>query len=102
MITLAARAGAHGEGPLTVSADFLVADMSSRSRRSTTARRWRSTRRVTRSGLITRSDLVAPPRRRVMLVDHAEQAQSAPGIAEAEIFEILDHHHIGSIETRVP
>ena len=37
-----------------------------------------------------------------MLVDHAEQAQSAIGIDQAEILEILDHHHIGSIETRVP
>jgi manganese-dependent inorganic pyrophosphatase len=53
-------------------------------------------------GLITRSDLVAPPRRRVLLVDHAEMAQSAPGVEQAEIVEILDHHHIGSIETRVP
>ena len=41
-------------------------------------------------------------RRRVILVDHAEQAQSVPGIEQAEIVEILDHHHIGSIETRVP
>jgi manganese-dependent inorganic pyrophosphatase len=38
----------------------------------------------------------------VVLVDHAEQAQSAMGIDEAEILEILDHHHIGSIETRIP
>jgi manganese-dependent inorganic pyrophosphatase len=38
----------------------------------------------------------------VILVDHAEMAQSAVGIGEAEILEILDHHHIGSIETRVP
>ncbi len=53
-------------------------------------------------GLVTRSDLVAPLRRRVVLVDHAEQAQSAVGIDEAEILEILDHHHIGSIETRIP
>ena len=37
-----------------------------------------------------------------MLVDHAEQAQSVPGVEQAEIVEILDHHHIGSIETRVP
>ena len=37
-----------------------------------------------------------------MLVDHAEQAQSALGIGQAEIVEILDHHHIGSIETRIP
>jgi manganese-dependent inorganic pyrophosphatase len=53
-------------------------------------------------GLIRRSDLVAPPRRRVLLVDHAEQSQSVPGVELAEIVEILDHHHIGSIETRVP
>jgi manganese-dependent inorganic pyrophosphatase len=53
-------------------------------------------------GLITRADLVAPGRRRVILVDHAEQAQSVAGVERAEIVEILDHHHIGSIETRVP
>ena len=53
-------------------------------------------------GLVTRSDLVAPPRRRVLLVDHAERAQSVLGVEQAEIVEILDHHHIGSIETRIP
>jgi manganese-dependent inorganic pyrophosphatase len=53
-------------------------------------------------GILTRSDLVAPARRRVLLVDHAEQAQSVAGVEHAEILEILDHHHIGSIETRVP
>ncbi len=53
-------------------------------------------------GLLRRSDMVSPPRRKVILVDHAEQAQSAPGIDQAEIVEILDHHHIGSIETRIP
>jgi len=53
-------------------------------------------------GLVGRSDLVNPRRRRVVLVDHAEQGQSVPGVEEAEIVEILDHHHIGSIETTVP
>jgi manganese-dependent inorganic pyrophosphatase len=53
-------------------------------------------------GLVTRSDLVNPTPRRVILVDHAEQGQSVQGIEHAEIVEILDHHHIGSIETRVP
>ena len=53
-------------------------------------------------GLVTRSDLVDPEPRRVLLVDHAEQAQSVAGVEQAEIVEILDHHHIGSIETRVP
>src|SRR4051794_23918871 len=53
-------------------------------------------------GLVTRSDLVNPEPRRVLLVDHAEQVQSVAGVEHAEIVEILDHHHVGSIETRVP
>jgi len=53
-------------------------------------------------GLIGRSDLVSPQPRRVLLVDHAEQSQSVIGVEQAEIVEILDHHHIGSVETRVP
>src|SRR5690606_3528850 len=40
--------------------------------------------------------------REVVLVDHAEQAQSVPGVEHAHIVEILDHHHIRSIETRFP
>jgi manganese-dependent inorganic pyrophosphatase len=51
---------------------------------------------------VSRSDLVNPTPRRVLLVDHAEQAQSVLGVEEAEIVEILDHHHVGSIETTVP
>ncbi len=53
-------------------------------------------------GLVTRSDLVNPEPRHVLRVDHAEQAQSVEGIEQAHIVEILDHHHIGSIETKFP
>jgi manganese-dependent inorganic pyrophosphatase len=53
-------------------------------------------------GVVTRTDLLSPSPRRVILVDHAEQAQSVIGVEQAEIVEILDHHHIGSIETTVP
>jgi manganese-dependent inorganic pyrophosphatase len=53
-------------------------------------------------GLVTRGDLLSPRPRRVLLVDHAEQVQSVPGVEEAEIVEILDHHNVGSIETHVP
>ncbi len=53
-------------------------------------------------GLVTRADLSSPPPRKAILVDHAEAAQSIPGVEEAEIIEILDHHHIGSIETTHP
>jgi manganese-dependent inorganic pyrophosphatase len=53
-------------------------------------------------GVVSRSHLVDPAPRRVVLVDHAEEGQSVPGVERAEIVEILDHHHIGSIETRSP
>jgi manganese-dependent inorganic pyrophosphatase len=103
MITLAAPCSALMErDPLTVSTDFLVDDMSEQIKEShygAAVALGADNRPV---GLVTRSDLVAPSRRRVVLVDHAEQAQSAVGVGEAEILEILDHHHIGSIETRIP
>jgi manganese-dependent inorganic pyrophosphatase len=53
-------------------------------------------------GVVTHAELVAPEPRLVLLVDHAEQAQSVIGVERAEIVEILDHHHVGSIETTVP
>ena len=53
-------------------------------------------------GIVSRRSFVNPRPRRVMLVDHAETAQSVSGVETAEIVEILDHHHIGSIETKVP
>jgi manganese-dependent inorganic pyrophosphatase len=53
-------------------------------------------------GIVTRTDLLNPEPRRVLLVDHAERAQSVPGVEQAQVVEILDHHHIGNIETRIP
>ncbi len=38
----------------------------------------------------------------VVLVDHNEYAQSADGIENANIVEIIDHHKIGGITTDVP
>jgi manganese-dependent inorganic pyrophosphatase len=103
MITLAAPCHALMDGnPLTVRVEDLVSDIS----REVKDVHYRAAVAVDAAGrpvgLVTRSDLVAPQPRRVLLVDHAEQAQSVPGVQEAEIVEILDHHHIGSIETRVP
>jgi manganese-dependent inorganic pyrophosphatase len=103
MITLAAPCSALMErDALTATTEFLVDDISEEIKESHygAAVVIDSHRRPV--GLVTRSDLVSPPRRRVLLVDHAERAQSAPGIDQAEIVEILDHHHVGSIETRIP
>ncbi len=103
MITLAAPCHALMEkDPLSVTSEYLVADVSEQIRQIHYAAAVVVDARRRPVGLITRSDLVAPVRRRVVLVDHAEQAQSVPGVEQAEIVEILDHHHIGSIETRVP
>lgn len=53
-------------------------------------------------GIVTRTDMLNPAPRHVLLVDHGEQAQSVLGVEQAHIVEILDHHHIGSIETKFP
>ncbi len=103
MISLAAPCEAMADkDPLTVGLDDLIADVSDQVKdvhyRAAVA--VDAERRPV--GLITRSDLVSPAPRRVILVDHAEQGQSVAGVEQAEIVEILDHHHIGSIETRVP
>ena len=37
-----------------------------------------------------------------MLVDHNEAAQSVPGLEEAEILEIIDHHRLADIQTNYP
>ena len=54
------------------------------------------------TGVITRTDLLNPKPRRVLLVDHAEIGQSVKGVEKAEVVEILDHHHVGDIETASP
>jgi manganese-dependent inorganic pyrophosphatase len=53
-------------------------------------------------GVVSRTDLLNPQPRRVLLVDHAEVGQSVKGVEKAQIVEILDHHHIGDIETTTP
>jgi manganese-dependent inorganic pyrophosphatase len=103
MITLAAPCRAFMEcDPLTVTREDLVDDVSEQIKESHYGAAVVVDAERHPVGLLTRSNLVAPPRRRVILVDHAEQSQSVAGVERAEIVEILDHHHIGSIETRVP
>jgi manganese-dependent inorganic pyrophosphatase len=53
-------------------------------------------------GVVTRTDLVRGRRRRVVLVDHNEQAQSAIGIEQAQVVEVIDHHRIGDVQTSQP
>jgi len=53
-------------------------------------------------GLLSRNHLINPQRKRVILVDHNEMNQSAEGLEEAEILEVIDHHKIGDIKTVMP
>jgi len=53
-------------------------------------------------GLLSRSHLINPAKKKVILVDHNELGQSAEGIEEAEILEVVDHHKIGDIKTSIP
>ena len=53
-------------------------------------------------GILTRYHLLRPRRKRVVLVDHNEAAQSVPGLDEADILEIIDHHRLADIQTNNP
>ena len=53
-------------------------------------------------GVLTRYHLLRPRRKRVVLVDHNEASQSVPGLDEAEILEIIDHHRLADIQTTNP
>ncbi len=88
--------------PLSVEPDDLVADVAERMREVHYSAAVVVDDDGAPAGVVTRAELVNPAPRQVLLVDHAEQAQSVPGVSEASIVEILDHHHIGSIETRFP
>lgn len=54
------------------------------------------------AGILTRTNLAMGERRRVVLVDHNEISQSAPGVAHASVVEIVDHHRVGDIQTSAP
>ena len=88
--------------PLTVEPDDLMADVAERMREVHYSAAVVVDDGGAPAGVVTRAELVNPTPRQVLLVDHAEQAQSVRGVSEASIVEILDHHHIGSIETRFP
>jgi manganese-dependent inorganic pyrophosphatase len=55
------------------------------------------------TGVLSKSDLVNPPRIRLALVDHNEYAQAVNGVEEAEITEVIDHHRLaGDLVSREP
>lgn len=54
------------------------------------------------NGIIRFSDVGFRNKKNVILVDHNSYEQSAIGLEEANILEIIDHHNIGTIGTNMP
>ena len=54
-------------------------------------------------GVFSKSDLVDPPRTRLVLVDHNEFSQAVSGTDEAEVLEVVDHHRLsGNLRSKEP
>jgi len=53
-------------------------------------------------GALSRVHLIKPNRKKIVLVDHNELSQSVPGLQQAEIVEIIDHHRLADIQTNSP
>ena len=53
-------------------------------------------------GTLSRYHLLRPRRKRVVLVDHNEKSQSIPGLDQAEIVAIIDHHRLADVQTGHP
>ncbi len=90
------------ENPLTVDPDDLITDITD----SVMEVHYRAAIAVDADkmpvGVISRTDLINPEPRKVLLVDHAETGQSVTGVEKAQVVEILDHHRLGDIETNTP
>ncbi len=54
------------------------------------------------TGFVTRRCFLEKPKTKLIMVDHNEPDQSVPGIEEAEVVEIIDHHRLGAAKTRHP
>lgn len=53
-------------------------------------------------GLLKLANVKGQRKKQVILVDHNEVKQSADGLDEADVIEVVDHHNIGSIDTLMP
>ena len=53
-------------------------------------------------GTLSRYHLLNPRRKKVVLVDHNEMAQSVPGLEQAEIIAVIDHHRLADVQTMNP
>ena len=54
------------------------------------------------TGSLSRYHLLNPRRKKVVLVDHNESSQSVPGLEQAEIIAVIDHHRLADVQTVNP
>lgn len=54
------------------------------------------------AGTLSRYHLIKPRRKKVVLVDHNEAAQSVPGLEQVELLGIIDHHRLADIQSANP
>jgi len=53
-------------------------------------------------GSVSRFHLISENRKKVILVDHNEKAQSVLGLEDSDVLEIIDHHRIADVQTGQP
>ena len=53
-------------------------------------------------GVFSKSDILRPTDKKIVLVDHNELSQAVDGASEIDILEIIDHHKLGNIPSDEP
>jgi len=54
------------------------------------------------AGVVTRRSFIEKPKRKIIMIDHNESAQSIPGAHDADVREIIDHHRLAADKTSAP
>ena len=54
------------------------------------------------AGILTKTDVLRPVKRSLILVDHNEMSQAVSGADQVTISEVIDHHRLGSLNTAQP
>ena len=53
-------------------------------------------------GVFSKSDILRPTKKKIVLVDHNEISQAVDGASEVKILEVIDHHKLGNLPSEEP
>ena len=53
-------------------------------------------------GVFSKTDILRPTKKQIVLVDHNEMEQAVDGANQVEILEVIDHHKLGNIPSEHP